>query len=94
MKRRDFMTAALASGFAADAALGSTAHTTPRPRAASSDRAYMVDLLGKMAKPVLGPMANGQLHARFHPELSPTWDGRHPGVAYLECFGRLMAGIA
>ena len=27
-------------------------------------------------------------------ELSPTWDGRNKNVAYMECFGRLMAGLA
>lgn len=92
MKRRDFMAAAFASGIVADTVLAtSPADAAP---AAISDRAYMVDLLGKMAGPVLGPMAEGRLHARFRPELSPTWDGRDPGVAYLECFGRLMAGIA
>lgn len=96
MKRRDFMAAALATGFVADAAPGIVAEAGAAARLPghASDRAYMVDLLGRMAKPVLGPMADGQLHARFHPELSPTWDGRDPGVAYLECFGRLIAGIA
>uniref|UniRef100_UPI0035C966FF DUF2264 domain-containing protein n=1 Tax=uncultured Sphingomonas sp. TaxID=158754 RepID=UPI0035C966FF len=94
MKRRDFMAAALASGFVADAARGARVEAEPRPHAAPSDRGYMVDLLARMAKPVLGPMSEGQLHARFKPELSPTWDGRDPDVAYLECFGRLIAGIA
>ena len=27
-------------------------------------------------------------------ELSPTWDGRDKRVTYMECFGRLMAGLA
>ena len=27
-------------------------------------------------------------------ELSPTWDGRDKRVAYMETFGRLMAGIS
>lgn len=27
-------------------------------------------------------------------ELSPTWDGRDRRVSYMECFGRLMAGLA
>jgi|GEM_PF-4077797 len=27
-------------------------------------------------------------------ELSPNWDGRDKRVTYMECFGRLMAGIA
>lgn len=27
-------------------------------------------------------------------EISPTWDGRSKDVTYMECFGRLMSGIA
>ena len=60
----------------------------------ADDRRYMLDLLSRMATPVLGPMSEGRLHAAFQPELSPTWDGRSPKVAYLECFGRLIAGLA
>ena len=58
------------------------------------DRAYMTGLLQKMAEPVLANMARGELHKNFALELSPTWDGRDPKVAYLECFGRLIAGLA
>jgi hypothetical protein len=47
-----------------------------------------------MAEPVLTAMARGELKKRFALELSPTWDGRSKDVAYLECFGRLMSGIA
>jgi len=91
MERRDFLAAALGAGTLAAA----TAASARQPqKAASSDRQYMVDLLAKMAGPVLGPMSQGRLQAEFKPELSPTWDGRNPRVAYLECFGRLISGIA
>jgi hypothetical protein len=60
----------------------------------ASDRAYALDLLRRMAEPVLGRMARGRLRAEWTPELSPTWDGRNPGVAYLEAFGRLIDGLA
>lgn len=63
-------------------------------RDADSDRAYWVELLCRMAEPVLGNMAEGRLHERMFVEVSPTWDGRDKGVAYMEAFGRLMAGIA
>lgn len=66
---------------------------TPLPDGAT-DRAYALGLLQRMAEPVLGLMAQGRLRARWTPELSPTWDGRDPGVAYLEAFGRLVDGIA
>ncbi|QBE63547.1 DUF2264 domain-containing protein [Pseudoduganella lutea] len=57
-------------------------------------RAYMVDLLVRMAMPVLRAMAKGQLQKTFPVELSPVWRGADSRLCYLECFGRLLAGIA
>ncbi|MBQ7571179.1 MAG: DUF2264 domain-containing protein [Bacteroidaceae bacterium] len=59
-----------------------------------SDRAYWVELAYTMAAPVLENMAKGTLQQNMKLELSPTWDNRDKKVAYMECFGRLMAGIA
>jgi hypothetical protein len=39
-------------------------------------------------------MAKGELQKNMQVEVSPTWDGRDIHVTYMECFGRLMAGIA
>ena len=103
MERRNFLASALGAGAVGAGALVSTpavaARTTPgkngdRLPDGATDRRYMVDLLTKMSAPVLGPMSEGRLHAAFTPELSPTWDGRNAKVAYLECFGRLISGIA
>ena len=58
------------------------------------DRAYWAKLAYTMAAPVLENMANGTLQKNMKLELSPTWDNRNKKVAYMECFGRLMAGIA
>lgn len=58
------------------------------------DRAYWVELAYKMSAPVLENMANGTLQKNMKLELSPTWDNRDKKVAYMECFGRLMAGIS
>jgi hypothetical protein len=60
----------------------------------ASDRAYWCSLAYKMAAPVLENMANGTLQKNMKLELSPTWDNRDKKVGYMECFGRLMAGIA
>jgi hypothetical protein len=90
MKRRHFMGAALAAGPLA----GPAPASTPAATAAGADRDAMLGLLQKMAEPVLANLARGELKKRFPLELSPTWDGRSPDVAYLECFGRLIAGIA
>ncbi len=60
----------------------------------AEDRAYWAKLAYTMAAPVLENMANGTLQKNMELELSPTWDNRDKKVAYMECFGRLMAGIA
>ncbi|ESQ84889.1 hypothetical protein AEAC466_07475 [Asticcacaulis sp. AC466] len=71
-----------------------TAATHGTAAAAADDRAYMTGLMTQIATPVLSNMSQGQLQKNFKLELSPTWDGRSQGVAYLECFGRLMSGLA
>ena len=43
---------------------------------------------------MLRNMSNGELRKNMTVELSPTWDGRDKNVTYMECFGRLMAGLA
>ncbi|KGF78871.1 hypothetical protein IA69_27545 [Massilia sp. JS1662] len=91
MKRRIFM-GSFAAAAGAMGMKGADA-ATPAPRT-GNDRESMLNLLRRMAEPVLEAMAKGELKKRFALELSPTWDGRSPQVAYLECFGRLIAGIA
>jgi len=59
-----------------------------------SDRAYWVSLLQKISAPVLDNMSKGELRKNMKIEVSPTWDGRPNDVAYMEAFGRLIAGIA
>lgn len=93
MERREFIAGAVTASALAGVARSAGAQPAP-PVVAADDRAYMVDLLRRMAAPVLGPMSRGQLQAQFKPEVSPTWDGRPIKVAYLECFGRLISGIA
>jgi len=58
------------------------------------DRTYWAAQAYKMAQPVLENMAKGELQKNMLVEVSPTWDGRNKKVTYMECFGRLMAGIA
>lgn len=62
--------------------------------AQESDRQYWCNLLYRMAKPVLCNMSEGRLKQNMQLELSPRWDGRNKDVAYMECFGRTMAGVA
>jgi hypothetical protein len=92
VERREFITSAVLAGVASSAADSAVARR--KSDGATDDRQYMLDLLARMARPVLGPMSEGKLQAVFKPELSPTWDGRNVKVAYLEGFGRLISGIA
>ncbi len=59
-----------------------------------SDRDYWVSLLYKMSAPVLKNLSKGELKKNMMVEYSPIWDGRDKNVAYMECFGRLVAGLA
>ena len=65
-----------------------------KTKTAVSDRQYWCQQAYKMAQPVLENMAKGELQKNMLLEVSPNWDGRSKKVAYMECFGRLMAGIA
>lgn len=58
------------------------------------DRKQWTDLCYKIAQPILENMSKSELQKNMQLELSPTWDGRNERVAYMEAFGRLMAGIA
>ena len=60
----------------------------------NSSRKFWCETLLKMATPVLKNMSEGKLQQIMDVEVSPTWDGRNKAIAYMECFGRLMAGIA
>lgn len=59
-----------------------------------SDCELWAGILYQMAAPVLSNMSEGKLQENMLVELSPTWDGRDKRVTYMECFGRLMAGLA
>ena len=59
-----------------------------------SDRELWAGILYQMAAPVLSNMSEGKLQENMLVELSPTWDGRDKRVTYMECFGRLVAGLA
>lgn len=59
-----------------------------------TDRELWCGVMYQMAAPVLSNMSEGKLQQNMQVELSPTWDGRDKGVTYMECFGRLMSGLA
>lgn len=73
-------------------ATGSTEQNEPGKE--QTDREYWVALLDKISSPVLSNMSKGELKKNMPVAVSPTWDNRNSNVAYMEAFGRLIAGIA
>lgn len=58
-----------------------------------NDRAYWVQMLKRIAEPVLTAGAEGRLHQQMPVERHPGASNRHE-VTHLEAIGRLAAGIA
>jgi len=58
------------------------------------DRAYWVQVISRIADPILENSSKQQFRRNMPMEVSPTFDKRDPGVGYLEAFGRLLAGMA
>ena len=71
-----------------------TSISAKNKKAVQTDREQWAELCYKIAQPILENMAKGELQKNMNIELSPTWDGRDRRVAYMESFGRLMAGIS
>lgn len=99
MERRNFvktMAASAALGIISQdiLALETTSSPVSTNVTSENDRAYWCDLMYRMAEPVLSVMSKGELRKKMSVEVSPTWDGRDKAVTYMECFGRLMSGLA
>ena len=71
-----------------------TIPASAKKKTVMSDRQWWAGQAYKMAQPVLENMAKGELQKNMQMEFSPSFDNRNRKVAYMECFGRLMAGIA
>ena len=69
-------------------------NTDAKKRKELTDRQNWCEIAYRMAEPVLRNMSEGKLQEEMLVEVSPTWDGRNIKVTYMECFGRLMDGIA
>jgi hypothetical protein len=86
MHRRDF--------FGAMAAVSALplAQRSPVERHGGTDREYWIDVMRRLADPVLTHLANGTLKARMPVEQAAGADRR--SVTHLEALGRLIAGLA
>jgi Uncharacterized protein conserved in bacteria len=58
------------------------------------DRKYWVNVLVKIADPLLGSLSKGELHKSMPVECKPGSEADRRKVTHLEAFGRLMAGMA
>ena len=95
MIRRNFLKIASSFGVAGIVnAASREAVASESAEKAADDRKYWVELLDKIASPVLANMSKGQLVKNMRVQNSPTYDKRDRRVAYMEAFGRLIAGIA
>jgi hypothetical protein len=71
-----------------------TLHVAVETGSKRDDRAYWVDILTRIATPILENISKQEFRKNMPMEISPTFDKRDPGVGYLEAFGRLLAGMA
>jgi hypothetical protein len=97
MKRRNFIQLSSLLGFLGimpTAKITAADTVTTGEDKNANDRKYWVQLLAKISAPVLSNMSKGELKKNMLIEVSPTWDNRNKDVAYMEAFGRLIAGLA
>jgi hypothetical protein len=97
MKRRNFLQLSSVLGLLGIIPAGKISAgdiVSGEPGKFPNDRLYWVQLLAKIAAPVLSTMSKGELKKKMPMEYSPSWDGRNKDVAYMEAFGRLIAGLA
>ena len=93
MQRRNFIkwsSILSAAGF-----LPSTSLLANTPNSTTgNDRTYWVGLVEKIATPILSNISKGELRKNMEVKYSAHWDGSNQQVIYMECFGRLIAGMA
>ncbi len=90
--RRDFLARLAVAGVALPSlSLTDVAHATAPAR---DDRAYWVDVLTRIATPVLTNLAEHRLRERMPDVVAATATPERRRYAALEAFGRLLTGIA
>ena len=97
MHRRHFIKAVPLAGMAGAVKSGNFLQATEKPAgsaALQADREYWVQLLSRIAEPVMKNLSLGQLRQRMPTEKAPGYNKPVEKVTYLEAFGRTMAGIS
>src|ERR687888_767778 len=91
--RREFLASLGALALTPGASPGFPGSVHPRT-AGSADREYWVDVLARLAEPVLTNLAEGRLRQRMPVEISPAGRPERRDYTHLEAVGRLLTGIA
>lgn len=91
--RRDFLTK-LGGGALSMAPLMSRHDGSPSATLLRDDRKYWLDVLTRVARPVLENLAEGRLRERMPVETAPNAAPDRNRYTHLEAVGRLLAGIA
>ena len=91
---RVFLSAFLCCFFFSNPLIGQTKTAKEYEQEGAKDRKCWTDLAYQLSAPVLQNMSKGELKKMMQVEVSPSWDRRNQDVAYMEAFGRTMAGIA
>lgn len=95
MKRRELLkTGALLSLSSVLKANSLPASTFDKTKGYSNDREYWIDVMTRIANPVLVALSNEKLKEKMPVEYKKGHRTDRRKVAHLEAFGRLMAGIA
>ncbi|PWV47601.1 DUF2264 domain-containing protein [Chitinophaga sp. S165] len=97
MHRRHFIKAVPLAGMAGAVKSGNFLQAAQMPAGSAAfkaDREYWVQLLTRIAEPVMKNLSQGQLRQRMPTEKAPGYNKPVEKVTYLEAFGRTMAGIS
>src|SRR5689334_1583127 len=97
MHRRHFIKAIPLAGMAGAVPSGNFLQAAQRPAGSTvlqADREYWVQLLTRIAEPVMKNLSLGQLRQKMPTEKAPGYNKPVEKVTYLEAFGRTMAGIS
>jgi hypothetical protein len=97
MHRRHFIKAVPLAGMAGAVKSGNFLQAAQQPAGSAvfqADREYWVQLLTRIAEPVMKNLSLGQLRQKMPTEKAPNYNKPVEKVTYLEAFGRTMAGIS
>src|SRR5207244_10328323 len=94
--RRDFLSrlAVLAVAGTPRLTPGLRPGSVPPLTLGSTDRQYWLDVLTRLAHPVLTNLAEGRLRQRMPVEIAPAGNPERRDYTHLEAVGRLLTGIA